>query len=128
MSLVGPRPLITRYDDSYHDHELKRFEAMPGITGWAQVNGRNGLGWNERFACDVWYVERQGLFLDAWILLLTIWVVVRRENIHVDTSIAFLSLDEERRNHGERTDVAKTRSEARRPSRSTLPLAAGGER
>jgi len=96
MSLVGPRPLIPRYDPYYRPNELSRFEAVPGITGWAQVNGRNELPWEQRFAYDVWYVAHMSLWLDLKILLLTVGKVLGREKVCVDTTTAFLSLDVER--------------------------------
>jgi lipopolysaccharide/colanic/teichoic acid biosynthesis glycosyltransferase len=82
MSLVGPRPLLMEYIPLYSAHQARRHDVRPGITGWAQVNGRNMLGWNERFALDVEYVERQSLALDARILLLTMLKVFRREGIN----------------------------------------------
>jgi len=97
MSLVGPRPLVPRYDSYFSERERKRFDVLPGITGWAQVNGRNALSWEQRFAFDAWYVERIGFWLDVTILLRTIGTVLGRNHVHVDTSIAFLSLDVERR-------------------------------
>lgn len=97
MTLVGPRPLISRYDPWFKGDELRRFEAMPGITGWAQVNGRNALSWEDRFQLDVWYVDHCSLWLDIKILLLTVVKVVRRENVHVNTDLTVISLDDERR-------------------------------
>lgn len=81
MSLVGPRPLLMQYLGRYTPEQARRHEVRPGITGWAQVNGRNALSWEERFALDVWYVERCSLALDARILARTIRAVVRREGI-----------------------------------------------
>jgi lipopolysaccharide/colanic/teichoic acid biosynthesis glycosyltransferase len=101
MSLVGPRPLIRRYDPYYHEDEVKRFDVLPGITGWAQINGRNDLDWDKRFACDVWYVEALGFALDLKILLFTAVKVVRRDNVQVDPGLTFRSLDEERREPAE---------------------------
>ena len=72
MSLVGPRPLLMEYLNLYSPEQARRQEVKPGITGWAQVNGRNALGWRERFELDVWYVDHQGLWLDVKILLLTV--------------------------------------------------------
>jgi lipopolysaccharide/colanic/teichoic acid biosynthesis glycosyltransferase len=97
MSLVGPRPLMPQYDPHYRNDEIARFDVLPGITGWAQVNGRNGLSWEQRFALDCWYVDRVSFWLDVRILLRTIGTVLRRDNVYVDTSVAFLSLDVERR-------------------------------
>lgn len=81
MSLVGPRPLLMEYLPLYSPEQARRHEVRPGITGWAQVNGRNALGWKERFALDVEYVEHRSLALDARILALTLLKVFRREGI-----------------------------------------------
>ncbi len=81
MSLVGPRPLLMEYMERYTAEQARRHEVMPGITGWAQVNGRNAVSWEEKFAADVWYVEHWGLWLDAKILAMTALSVVRREGI-----------------------------------------------
>ena len=81
MSLVGPRPLLMEYLPRYNAEQARRHEVKPGITGWAQVNGRNALNWEDKFALDLWYVEHWGLGLDLKILLATLLTVVRRENI-----------------------------------------------
>ena len=81
MSLVGPRPLLMQYLDRYTPEQARRHEAKPGITGWAQVNGRNALTWEQKFAFDVWYVDHQSLWLDARIIVLTIWKILTREGI-----------------------------------------------
>lgn len=81
MSLVGPRPLLVEYMDRYSAEQARRLEVKPGITGWAQVNGRNHLSWEERFGLDVWYVDNMSLLLDLKILGLTVWKVLRREGI-----------------------------------------------
>ena len=81
MSLIGPRPLLMRYLDRYTPEQARRHEVRPGITGWAQINGRNALSWEEKFALDVWYVDHCNLLLDVRILLLTVWKVIRREGI-----------------------------------------------
>ncbi|WP_311135589.1 sugar transferase [Aminithiophilus ramosus] len=81
MSLVGPRPLLMAYLDRYTAHQMRRHEVKPGITGWAQVNGRNTLGWEEKFDLDVWYVDNGSFCLDVKILALTVAKVVRREGI-----------------------------------------------
>ena len=96
MSLVGPRPLLPRYNSSYTERESRRFELLPGITGWAQINGRNDLAWDDRLECDVHYVERLSMRLDLKILLLTIVKVLRRDNVEVDPERTFGNLDEER--------------------------------
>jgi len=81
MSLVGPRPLLMQYLDRYTPEQARRHEVKPGITGWAQVNGRNALTWEQKFAFDVWYVDHQSLWLDARIIVLTIWKILTREGI-----------------------------------------------
>jgi sugar transferase EpsL len=81
MSLVGPRPLLVRYLERYTQEQARRHDVLPGITGWAQINGRNVLSWEEKFSLDVWYVDHWSLDLDIRILLLTIWKVIKREGI-----------------------------------------------
>lgn len=81
MSLVGPRPLLTEYLPLYSPEQARRHEVRPGITGWAQVNGRNALSWDEKFALDVWYVDNRSLWLDVKILWMTVAKVVRRDGI-----------------------------------------------
>ena len=81
MSLVGPRPLLIRYLDRYTPEQTRRHEALPGITGWAQVNGRNTVNWDERLAMDVWYVDNLSPALDAKILWRTLYLVFAREGI-----------------------------------------------
>jgi sugar transferase EpsL len=81
MSLVGPRPLLMRYLDRYTPEQMRRHEVRPGITGWAQVNGRNAITWEEKFALDVWYVDNLSLWLDLKIIALTVWKIVKREGI-----------------------------------------------
>ena len=81
MSLVGPRPLLTRYLDRYTPEQSRRHEVQPGITGLAQVSGRNTLTWEDRFALDVWYVDHVSLLLDLRIMALTVWKIARREGI-----------------------------------------------
>lgn len=81
MSLVGPRPLLMEYLPLYSAEQFRRHEVKPGITGWAQVNGRNAISWEEKFALDVWYVDNQGLGLDLRILWLTARKVWARDNI-----------------------------------------------
>ena len=82
MALVGPRPLPTAYLPRYSPEQARRHEVRPGITGWAQVNGRNAISWDEKFRLDVWYVDNRSLLLDAKILFLTVWRTVRREGIN----------------------------------------------
>ncbi len=81
MSLVGPRPLPTSYLDRYSAAQAKRHDVRPGITGWAQINGRNGLTWKRQFELDLWYVNHRTFWLDLKILILTVVIVFRRENI-----------------------------------------------
>ena len=89
MSLVGPRPLLMQYVPLYDAFQARRHEVRPGITGWAQVNGRNGLSWNEKFALDVWYVDNRSFLLDLKILLLTLSKVLRREGISAEGEATF---------------------------------------
>lgn len=81
MSLVGPRPLLMDYLPLYNQWEIRRHEVRPGITGWAQVNGRNTLGWQEKFELDIWYVDHQSLALDLKILVMTLSAVIKRRGI-----------------------------------------------
>lgn len=97
MSLVGPRPLLVRYLPYYSESERERFRVLPGITGWAQVHGRNDLPWSERLALDTWYVDNRSLKLDLKILRLTLRQVLRRENVHINPTLTMLDLDEERK-------------------------------
>jgi lipopolysaccharide/colanic/teichoic acid biosynthesis glycosyltransferase len=82
MSLVGPRPLLMQYLPLYTPEQARRHEVRPGITGWAQVNGRNALTWEEKFALDVWYVDNHTFWLDLKIVFLTLWKIVKRESIN----------------------------------------------
>ncbi|MCS7242178.1 sugar transferase [Candidatus Caldatribacterium sp.] len=84
MSLVGPRPLPVSYLTRYTEEQARRHEVKPGITGWAQVNGRNALSWEEKFRYDVWYVDHWSLWLDLKILLLTVIKVLKREGISAE--------------------------------------------
>ena len=86
MSLVGPRPLLMDYLPLYTGEQARRHEVRPGITGWAQINGRNALSWEDKFRLDVWYVDNHTLALDVRILFLTFAKVVRREGIHAEGS------------------------------------------
>ena len=82
MSLVGPRPLLMQYLDRYTPEQARRHEVKPGITGWAQIHGRNALTWEEKFKLDVWYVDHWSLWLDIKILIVTVWKILRREGIN----------------------------------------------
>ena len=84
MSLVGPRPLLLAYLPLYSPEQARRHAVRPGITGWAQVNGRNGIDWPEKFALDTWYVDHQSPWLDLKILWLTVWKVLSQEGISQD--------------------------------------------
>jgi sugar transferase EpsL len=84
MSLVGPRPLLMEYLPMYSLEQARRHEVNPGITGWAQVNGRNALSWEDKFKLDVWYVDHQNIWLDVKILAMTIWAVVTRRGVSAD--------------------------------------------
>jgi lipopolysaccharide/colanic/teichoic acid biosynthesis glycosyltransferase len=84
MSLVGPRPLLMEYLPLYSERQARRHEVRPGITGWAQINGRNALSWEEKFDLDVWYVENRTLWLDIKILFLTVLKVLKRDDINQD--------------------------------------------
>jgi sugar transferase EpsL len=81
MSLVGPRPLLPQYLERYTPEQARRHEVRPGLTGWAQVHGRNAISWEEKFALDVWYVDHVSFWLDLKILWLTVFQVVRRSGI-----------------------------------------------
>jgi lipopolysaccharide/colanic/teichoic acid biosynthesis glycosyltransferase len=82
MSLVGPRPLLVQYLQRYSPEQARRQNTLPGMTGWAQINGRNNVSWEDKFALDVWYVDNRSLWLDIKILLATPWKVIRREGIN----------------------------------------------
>jgi sugar transferase EpsL len=81
MSLVGPRPLLMQYLDRYTPEQARRHDVLPGMAGWAQVNGRNLLSWEDKFHMDVWYVDNWSIGLDIKILGLTFWKVLKREGI-----------------------------------------------
>jgi sugar transferase EpsL len=81
MSFIGPRPLLIQYLPLYSPEQARRHDVKPGFSGWAQINGRNALSWDEKFHLDVWYVDHQSFWLDLRIFLITIWKVIRREGI-----------------------------------------------
>ena len=81
MSLVGPRPLLLQYLERYSTEQARRHDVLPGITGWAQINGRNAISWEQKFQLDVWYVDHWSLGLDVKILLANFWKVLKREGI-----------------------------------------------
>lgn len=87
MALIGPRPLLVQYLPLYNETQRRRHEVRPGITGWAQVNGRNTISWSEKFELDVWYVDNRSFLLDLKIVFLTIKKVFKREGVSSDTSV-----------------------------------------
>lgn len=87
MSIVGPRPLLPEYMDKYSKEQLRRHERVPGITGWAQINGRNAISWKEKFNLDIWYIDNWSLFLDLKIILQTFKKVIVKEGINQDDNI-----------------------------------------
>ncbi len=87
MSFVGPRPLLIEYLPLYNDEQKKRHVVKPGITGWAQVNGRNAISWEQKFKYDIWYVDNQSFMLDMKILWLTFLKVIKRSDISSDTAV-----------------------------------------
>ena len=87
MSLVGPRPLLMEYVPLYNDTQFRRHAMRPGITGWSQVNGRNAISWDQKFALDVWYVDNQSMLLDVKILFMTVSSLVRREGINASENV-----------------------------------------
>jgi sugar transferase EpsL len=84
MSLVGPRPLLMQYLHRYTQKQARRHEVKPGVTGWAQVNGRNAITWEQKFEHDVWYVDNMSFSLDLKIIAFTIWKILKREGINQD--------------------------------------------
>ncbi|CAA6811280.1 MAG: Lipid carrier : UDP-N-acetylgalactosaminyltransferase (EC [uncultured Sulfurovum sp.] len=88
MSFVGPRPLLLEYLELYNDEQKKRHEVIPGITGWAQVNGRNAISWEEKFEYDIWYVDNQSFLLDMKILWMTFLKVIKRSDISSSGSVS----------------------------------------
>lgn len=87
MSLIGPRPLLPKYLPLYSGEQIKRHNVLPGLTGWAQINGRNSISWTEKFKLDVWYVENWSLKLDLKIFFLTIVKVIKREDINQESTV-----------------------------------------
>ncbi len=104
MSLVGPRPLLMQYLDRYTPEQARRHEALPGLTGWAQVHGRNILSWEEKFRLDVWYVDNWSFRLDLKILAITLGKVVKREGIsqegHISAEV-FMGTEKAERHAGD---------------------------
>lgn len=112
MSLVGPRPLLMSYLPYYSERERIRHQVRPGITGWAQIHGRNFIPWDERLALDVWYVENQSLLLDLKILVQTIFKVIVREGVSADPDDAETDLDRERQEKGKNNRLGPMEVEA----------------
>jgi len=103
MSLVGPRPLLMEYLPLYSKEQYRRHEVRPGVTGWAQVNGRNAISWEEKFKLDVWYVDNQSLWLDMKILFLTVKKVLVKDGISADGEVTmsrFTGTSNRHNNHG----------------------------
>jgi len=88
MSFVGPRPLLEEYLPLYNEEQKRRHSVVPGITGWAQVNGRNAISWEDKFKYDIWYVDNQSFWLDMKILWMTFLKVIKRSDISSDTSVS----------------------------------------
>ena len=95
MSFVGPRPLLIDYLKHYDQFQMKRHDVLPGITGWAQINGRNKITWSEKFKLDVWYVENSSFILDIKIIIITIKKVLFLEGISPDEGVIMKRFDEE---------------------------------
>lgn len=87
MTIVGPRPLLMQYLNRYTPEQARRHEVKPGLTGWAQVNGRNAISWEEKFKLDVWYVDNWSLWLDLKIIVMTIWKILKREGINQEGQV-----------------------------------------
>ena len=87
MSIVGPRPLLTQYLPLYSEEQKKRHDVRPGLTGWAQINGRNSITWTEKFNLDVWYVKNRNFLLDLKIIFLTVKKVIIKEGINQDDNV-----------------------------------------
>jgi lipopolysaccharide/colanic/teichoic acid biosynthesis glycosyltransferase len=107
MSLVGPRPLLPEYLPLYTVQQMRRHEVKPGITGWAQVNGRNAISWEEKFELDVWYVDHRSFWLDLKILYMTVWQVLARRDIAADgyaTMPPFMGIKKEENSNYHKND------------------------
>jgi lipopolysaccharide/colanic/teichoic acid biosynthesis glycosyltransferase len=118
MSLVGPRPLMMQYLDRYTPEQMRRHEVKPGITGWAQVNGRNAITWEQKFALDVWYVDHRSLGLDLKILALTLWKSFQREGI---SQPGQATMEEFMGSSGAAAEAERGRGDAAVVDRSVLP-------
>jgi len=82
MSLVGPRPLLVEYHNLYNERQLRRHTVLPGLTGWAQINGRNNISWKKKFELDIWYVDNRSLFLDLHIIIKTIIKIIHFKDVN----------------------------------------------
>lgn len=100
MSLVGPRPLLPEYLPLYNTQQARRHEVRPGITGWAQINGRNAVSWEERFRLDVWYIDHRSFWLDLKILLVTVWRVFQAQGVSQPGCATMSRFTGNDRNHG----------------------------
>lgn len=108
MSLVGPRPLFAKYLSRYTPEQARRHQVLPGLTGWAQVNGRNALTWEDKFRLDVWYVDHWSFWLDIKIILLSVWKVLKREGISqpgYDTAEEFMGSAEKSASQTEKASL-----------------------
>ncbi|MDR7239981.1 sugar transferase [Neobacillus drentensis] len=105
ISIVGPRPLLMEYLPLYNAEQSKRHNVKPGITGWAQVNGRNSISWEEKFKLDVWYVENHSLFLDLKILYLTVIKVIKSEGIQNDNQVTMPFFTGSRNDHNQNSST-----------------------
>ncbi len=105
MSLIGPRPLEIRYMEFYTKDQSRRHEVKPGITGWAQINGRNIISWEERFSLDVWYVDNLSFWLDIKIGILTVKKVISREGINADSDNTVVPFDVYMKDKTKRGDI-----------------------
>ena len=104
MSLVGPRPLLVEYLELYDTHQVKRHDVRPGITGWAQVNGRNALSWEEKFELDVWYVENRNFLLDIKILFMTFMKVIKSKDVNKSTTVIVKRFEGNNKQTGQNID------------------------
>ncbi len=100
MSLIGPRPLLVQYLPLYNAKQAKRHDLKPGITGWAQVNGRNAISWEKKFELDVWYVENISFFLDVKILFLTLKKVLIREGVNASENVNMTTFTGSKKDQG----------------------------
>lgn len=100
MSLVGPRPLLEEYLELYDEEQIRRHDVKPGITGWAQINGRNNIEWEERFKLDLWYVEKNSFLLDCKIIFLTVYKVILRKDISYKNSATMKKFSGNKRSLG----------------------------